>query len=379
MTRLAPYLFILALTLPFRGVSQHQQQHPAEHPSENGHIAIGLLLPDHSHTNVIGAAELAIERANRAGGYNSREFKLVIRTAEGFWGAGSKESVNLVYEDHVRAIIGSLDGRNGHLAEQVATKSHLTYMETFATEPTLSQAFVPWFMRVVPNDNQQSAAILNQIGREGGGTIGILSTEEYDTRYAVRSLTKAVAQETGMVPLVLDLDSRTIDQREVIEEILSSEIEHLVVPFDADYLEDLIIALREAKPVLRIYGTLHFTMGTENRNTRWDSYENVYMVAPGTKFNKTGNEFRESYKKMFGSLPDSHSVYMYDAVNLVINAIHQAGTNREAITNYLSESEYSRGATGSISFDDLGNRQSVPSLILIKNGVSQLIKSPLKP
>ena len=90
----------------------------------------------------------------------------MIRTAEGFWGAGSKESVGLVYEDNVRAIIGALDGRNGHLAEQVATKSHLTYIETYATEPTLSQAFVPWFMRVVPNDNQQSAIILDQIQRE---------------------------------------------------------------------------------------------------------------------------------------------------------------------------------------------------------------------
>ncbi|MCD4709814.1 MAG: ABC transporter substrate-binding protein, partial [Bacteroidales bacterium] len=275
-----------------------------------------------------------------------------------------------------RAIIGSLDGRNGHLAEQVATKSHLTYIETFATEPTLSQAFVPWFMRVVPNDNQQSAAILNQIGKEGGGTIGILSTEAYDTRYAVKSLTKAVVRETGIAPLVLDLETMTMNQREVIEKILNSEIEHLVIPFDADYLQDFIISLREVKPALKIYGTLHFTMGAENRNPHWDSYENVYMIAPGTMFNKTGNEFRESYRKMFGSLPDSRSAYMYDAVNLVINAIHQAGTDRETITDYLSESEYSRGATGNISFDDLGNRQSIPSLILIKNGVPQLIQLP---
>lgn len=354
----------MALTLPYRGVSQNRQQHPAEHPSENSYITIGLLLPDHSHTGVIGAAELAIERANSAGGYMSQEFRLVIRTAEGFWGAGSKESVNLVYEDHVRAIIGSLDGRNGHLAEQVATKSHLTYIETFATEPTLSQAFVPWFMRVVPNDNQQSTAILNQIGREGRGTIGILATEAYDTRYAVKSLTKAVVRETGMAPRVFDLETMTISQRVVVEKILSSEIEHLVVPFDADYLPDLIIALREAKPLLKIYGTLHFTMGVEKRGSIWKNYEGVCMVAP--KLN------REKH----GSLPDSRSAYMYDAVNLVINAIHQVGTDRETITDHLSESEYSGGATGNISFDDLGNRQSVPPFILIKNGVPQLIQSP---
>ena len=148
---------MLAVALPFRGMSQDQAASPPDYLSPNGFISIGLLLPDQSYSNVAAAARLAIEEANKNGGYMQREFELVIRTAEGFWGAGSKESVGLVYEDHVRAIIGHLDGRNGHLAEQVATKSHLAYIETFATEPTLSQAFVPWFMRVVPNDNQQSA------------------------------------------------------------------------------------------------------------------------------------------------------------------------------------------------------------------------------
>ena len=358
MSRLAPYLVILALSLPFKGVSQSQIQQ---------HIAIGLLLPDHSQNDVINAAELAIKQANAAGGYMNQEFKLVIRTAEGFWGAGSKESVSLVYEDKVRAIIGALDGRNGHLAEQVATKTHLTYIETFATEPTLSQAFVPWFMRVVPNDNQQSAAILRQIKKEGGEKIGILSTEDYDTRYAVKSLTKAVARETGMPPLVIELDTTNHHQRGAIEKILNSDLDHLVIPFDADCIKDLIISLGQVNPDLKKYGTLHFTIGAEKRGATWKDYEGVCLVAP--RFNK----------KQHASLPDSRSAYMYDAVNLVINAIHQVGTKRETITDYLSKSEFSRGVTGSISFDVLGNRQSQPTLFRIENGVKQVIESPQKP
>lgn len=348
MTRLVPYLVILVLALPFRAVSQEP-------------IAIGLLLPDLSHTKVISAAELAIDRANAAGGYMNREFKLVIRTAEGFWGAGSKESVSLVYEDQVRAIIGSLDGRNGHLAEQVATKSHLTYIETYATEPTLSQAFVPWFVRVVPNDNQQSLTILKQIAKEGGGKIGILSKETYDTRYAVKSLTKAAAGETGMPPLILDLDTTSNIQDDVLEKILGNNINHLVIPLDALYLKDLIKTLGKEKPELKIYGTLHFSIGLENRKDAWDSYEGIYMVSPHLDRDK------------YSALPNSQSAYMYDAVNLVINAIEQVGTEREAITDYISKSDYSKGVTGSISFDELGNRQGASTLIRIQNGVPQLI------
>ena len=357
MTRLVPYLLILSLALPNRAASQNPHTYPDQ-------IAIGLLLPDHKQKNVIDAAELAIERANAEGVHKNQKFRLEIRSAEGFWGAGSKESVNLVYEDQVRAIIGSLDGRNGHLAEQVATKSHLLYIETFATEPTLSQAFVPWFMRVVPNDNQQSATILKQINKEGGGKIGILSIETYDTRYAVKSLTKAVAGETGMAPLVLDLDTANIRQSDVIEKVLNNNIAHLVIPFDAEYLKGLIEALGKEDPDLHIYGTLHFTMGQESRKASWDSYERIYMIAPRINSSK------------FTSLPDSRSAYVYDAVNMVINAIQQVGSEREAITEYISKSTFTSGATGKICFDELGNRQDATSLIQIQNGIPHIIKHP---
>jgi branched-chain amino acid transport system substrate-binding protein len=366
LTRLSPYIALLAIFLTIQVKSQTRMQQPAPQPSGEDAITIGLLLPDPSHSYVIKAAELAIQQANATGGYRNRPFNLVVRTAEGFWGAGSKESVNLVYEDHVCAIIGSLDGRNGHLAEQVATKSHLAYIETYATEPTLSQAFVPWFMRVVPNDNQQAFTLLQLIKSEGGGKTAILSRDSYDTRYAVGSFTKAVAREAGTPPLVLFPDTTSLYQDEIIEKILSGEIDNLVIPFYADYLKDLILSIRRVKPGLKIYGTLHFTTGAESRGSDWTPYEGVCMVTPG--FDRV----------RYTSFPDSRSAYVYDAVNLVINAVRQVGPDREAITDYLSRSAYPDGATGSISFDELGNRRSVPALIRIENGVPQLIKSTNK-
>lgn len=363
MIRLSRYLVLLAFLLPLKALSQDPQLlSPASEKSSP--ITIGLLLPDLTHSDVVKAAELAIKQANSAGGYMNREFRLIVRTAEGFWGAGSKESVSLVYEDHVCAIIGALDGRNGHLAEQVATKSHLTYIETFATEPTLSQAFVPWFKRVVPNDNQQSAMILNQIKREGGGTVCILSAEDYDTRYAVRSLTKAVASATNSSPLVFEPDAVNIQNDALIKNILSKNPDHLVIPFDAPHLRDLILSLKEALPALKIYGNLHFTMGIEKRGSHWKDYEGVYMIRPS--FNSA----------KFPDLTDSRSAYMYDAINLVIHAVHKVGTDRETITEYISDSNYSKGITGEISFDDLGNRLNASTLIHIQNRRPELTNQP---
>jgi ABC-type branched-subunit amino acid transport system substrate-binding protein len=285
-----------------------------------------------------------------------------VRTAEGFWGAGSKESVSLVYEDQVRAIIGSLDGRNGHLAEQVATKSHLSYIETYATEPTLSQAFVPWFMRVVPNDNQQSRVIVKQILREGGNKIVILTTGTYDCNHAIRSLTKTLAQEAGISPEIISMYTAGIDQSEITKKIIRNDPDHLILPFDAPCLRKLIQELGDINPELKIYGTLHFSLGVEKRKEEWKNYEGMYLLGPLLS------------EKDTGVMKDSHAAYLYDAVSLVIDAILQVGTDREAITDYISMTPYTDGATGNISFDDLGNRMDAARLYQINNGILQLIE-----
>ena len=352
MTRFASYILSLASILPLKSFSQVDRQE----------ITIGLLLPDQSHSDIIPAAELAIEEANRAGGYLDRDFRLKVRTAEGFWGAGSKESVSLVYEDDVRAIIGYLDGRNGHLAEQVAAKSHLSYIETYATEATLSQAYVPWFMRVVPNDNQQSLALVKQMLREGGGKAVILSNGTYDCDHAVKSLTRAMAGESGISPAVIPMDPEKIDLGEITERILLRDPDHLLIPFDAPFLRTLIGYLQEEKKGLKIYGMLHFSFGAERRKEEWKSYEGLFVLGPlyggGDK----------------GAPGNSQAAFLYDAMNLVINAIRQVGTDREIIAGFISGSTYSSGATGSICFDDLGNRKDAARLYRIINGIPQAIE-----
>lgn len=361
MNRRIAYFLLLTLALLFGNEAQNKLHSQAGPAGKDLPITIGLLLPDSSCSDLIEAAELAIDRANASGGYMNREFNLVVRTAEGFWGAGSKESVSLVYDDHVCAIIGSLDGRNGHLAEQVATKSHLTYIETYATEPTLSQAFVPWFMRVVPNDDQQANTLLNQIKKNGGGKTGILSLETYDTRYAVRSLIKAMARESGVTSLVIHMDSKPELQMTIIEKIQNSGIANLVVPFYAPYMEELVLSLKKADPELRIYGTLHFTMDAQERNVSWNHYEDVYLVTPASGYESAG------------LLSHSRQAYVSDAVDLVINAIRHAGTERQAITDYIAGSAYRGAATGPISFDEMGNRLGDPALCRIENGVPSLL------
>jgi ABC-type branched-subunit amino acid transport system substrate-binding protein len=126
-------------------------------------IKIGLLIPDKKSLAARQGAEMAICKANKSGGYDNRPFQLVVRSTEGPWGSGSKEAVNMIFEEEVWAIVGSNDGRNGHVVEQVATKARIVFLSAWATDPSLSKAFIPWYFCCVPNDLLQAAALIEEI------------------------------------------------------------------------------------------------------------------------------------------------------------------------------------------------------------------------
>ena len=83
-------------------------------------------------------------------------FELLTRSMAGSWGTGSKKAVDLIFEEDVWTILGSHNGRNAHLVEQVTAKSQIVFLSVWATDPTLSQAYVPGYFSCVPNDLQQA-------------------------------------------------------------------------------------------------------------------------------------------------------------------------------------------------------------------------------
>ncbi len=125
-------------------------------------IKIGLLIQNETSVAAKNGAELAILNANSKDDKGIM-FELVVKSMEGPWGTGSKQAVNLVFDEEVVAMLGSHDGRNAHLVEQVSAKSRVVFLSAWSGDPTLSQAFVPWFFNCVPNDFQQADALFEEI------------------------------------------------------------------------------------------------------------------------------------------------------------------------------------------------------------------------
>jgi ABC-type branched-subunit amino acid transport system substrate-binding protein len=93
-------------------------------------IPIGYFGPaDATHPLAGGmwvAAQLAVEEANRAGGYKGLPFRLLPVWSENPWGTGVTMMARQVFgDDGVWAVVGSIDGSATHLAEQIAAKAQI--------------------------------------------------------------------------------------------------------------------------------------------------------------------------------------------------------------------------------------------------------------
>lgn len=319
-------------------------------------VKIGVLIPGQSSEEVIHAAQLAIHMANNHGGFRDQHFELTVRTTEGPWGAGSKQSVALVYEDSVWAILGSLDGRNAHLAEQVAVKSHITYLETRATESTLSQAYVPWFFRCVPSDDQQSIAILQHLRQKDQGNVAILSTDENDSRQAAKSFIRVAARKKtdNKAPFLINPDE--FDFRQIFDKLNRANIRHLIVTVHSEATIEIIRLMKERMPEIFIYGTHSFTTGIHWPSPNCNAYDGMTLISAEILLSQEGKQFQQLFQNKYGYKPGISAFHAYDGTNLIIQAIRNAGLNREAIKDYIAETRFSGWTTGPISFDELGNR-----------------------
>jgi ABC-type branched-subunit amino acid transport system substrate-binding protein len=305
-------------------------------------LRIGLLLPDSTFPHIEATAKQAVKEANREGS-NRHTYELVIRYAAGPWGMGSKQSVSLVYDDEVLAMVGWLDGRNAHLAEQVAAKSHIPYLETRATDPTLSQAYVPWFFRMTPSDDQQARAILELIAQGNGQRLAILKREDYETRYAVKSLMKEAGSQTGRHPLMIPVPQEDSDVEAVLSQLQSARIRNLIVPvLTPPTLALLRNAVREI-PDLKIFGTLTFTTALEEYHMEQKNLPVMKLIHSYT----TGDQMPE---------PSLSAAYVYDGIRLIIQAIEEVDADRELLKTHLTKIEGFRGLTGPAAFDEMGNR-----------------------
>jgi branched-chain amino acid transport system substrate-binding protein len=363
------WLFPALFLLIFPGIALSQKVRV-----KGDSIKIGLLISDKHSLAAERGAWLAIAMANRNNNVKSQPFKLIVRSMEGPWGTGSTQAVNLVFDEKVVALLGSHDGRNAHLVEQVAAKSRVVFVSAWSADPTLAQAFVPWFFNCVPDDAKQAEAITDEIYRKKKfSNPVIISDENYESKSSLKNLLRKINDAGYQSPLLISWNENGQNIENLKSQIHNTRPDCIILFLKQGLTPKAMADLGINKPGMPVYCTL---VQLEEDNLTVQDMSNLdggRFVCSADLYSPSGKKFASEFRKLYGCDPGAVAAYSYDAMNLLIRAIQTGGTEREGMQKALRETKY-EGVTGLIQFDERGSRKGVPGFVTVKNGIHVLVK-----
>lgn len=333
--------------------------------------------PDHATAGMIWqAAALAIEQANQAGGYRGLPFRLVTSWSENPWGTGIGGVTRLVYEQRVWAIAGGPDGPSAHLVEQVVAKARLAFVSCVSTDKTANLANVPWIFSCAPGDHLQAPVLAQAlVSQRGAGHFAIVSCTDHDSRLFTTELLTALNTLKAFPNDHLEFRPGLDDfsrQLQSIRRARPAALALIAGPADA---ARFLTALRREGSTVPVFGGP--MMG------RRKFIEAAGQSAEGVLFpllwhrsaaGERSATFARGFERRFGVEPDYTAAYTYDALNLLIAAVHQAGLNRVRIRDAVRRLSPWPGVSGMITWDPTGQNHRPVRLGTVQNGQTTVVE-----
>ncbi len=351
-------------------------------PKDLEEVKIGWFGPSDAHHPEAGtmwlAASLAIEEANRVGGYNGLPFRLIPAWSENPWGTGVKDVARLVYEQNVWAIIGAPDGPSAHLVEQVVAKARLPFVNPVSTDKTTNLANVPWTFSCTPGDHLQASVLAQAlIARTVGGRFALVSCTDHDSRvFSIELL--ASLDELGVFPARrLEFRPGAVafgTQLDGLREVQAEAVVLIAGPRDSG---KFLIAMREAGFTMPVLGgpMMGRSIFAASAGEAAEGVTFPLLWHP-TSAGLRSASFAESFRDRFSVEPDYTAAYTYDGMTLLIAAIRKGGLNRVRIRDCLRMLSPWHGVTGAIRWDPTGHNNRRVELGTILDGRITPINGP---
>ncbi|MCP4149434.1 MAG: amino acid ABC transporter substrate-binding protein [bacterium] len=377
-----PYKQFLLDPLEYHGYGRHLPE-----PKNIKSVKIGFLGPIEATVSVatgstsfeqtlghkmLQGAQLAIQQANKKGGYRGGKipYELVVRNDNGLWGASGNEIIHLAYKENVRAILGTIDGANSHIAIRVALKAELPMVNTGDTDPTFTETAIPWVFRVITDDRQMCYLLADYVFKKLKLTrVAALRANNRYGRIGIDEFRDAATRLGHPFLAELNYPLGAADVTAQLERIKSLNPEAIITYGNAT---ESALILKQ----MRAMGMKQWFIGSERivspeftKNAGKDigRVAAAYPYNPDSKTPKYA-EFKRLFVKEFGEAPESYATHAYDGMSLLIDAIEKAGLNRALIRDQLANTKTYNGASGKKEFDPTYNNIAPATLAVYKKG-----------
>lgn len=361
-------------------------------PAGLSSVRIGVLGPAKSREGLHqrAAVQIALEDANRRGGYRYRPageqakdavegeksearflpYEMIFREDDGPWGTASKQVVSLVYEDKVWAIIGGLDGLHTHLAELIVSKAWVPVISPTAVDSSIAYANVPWVFRAAPADSSQAEALLSLAEKKGFKHLVVMTELDRDSQTGWKRLNEIAGRRHS--PIELHIEYTAANPEENLDRLKSIPMDALIVWGKSQPALRLLLAMRKARIDVPVLGNSELATVEAAANAAQAGDLTVASLCELQGGSPDFQAFRVKFEKLTGQAPSATALFCYDTARLLIAAIERGGLNRARIRDRLAETRF-EGLTGSIAFNMLGSNEAGPVLLkLAGNGWGKL-------
>lgn len=375
------YKYHFVTPMQFYGAGREE---PA--PKNLKEVRIGFLGPlEGSYivdlgTQMLQGAQLALEEANKKGGYNGIPFKLMIHNDVGLWGAAANEIVKMD-DEKVWAWLGSIDDIVSHVAIRATLKLEIPNVNTGDPDPTFTETNIPWVVRVISDDRQSGYALAHYMhGKMGHKRVAMIRANNRYGRVGVMEYADA-ATRMGF-PFIIEerFNDRETDFATQLQRIKKTKPDAILIWGNAKESALILQQLRALGMNQPVYAS--------DRVVNPIFLNMVGKLAEGIvttcQYNPTANDprlkaFQSNYKKRFGMEPDVFAAHAYDGMNLIIDAIHEAGLNRALIRDVLTDMKTFQnypGITGKVVFDATWNDVGPIYMATVKQGKFEFTPAP---
>jgi branched-chain amino acid transport system substrate-binding protein len=362
-------------------------------PKDVSEVRIGFIGPIEGTSDAVfgkrmlHGAQLAVDEANAQGGYGGKPFHLILhddynnwqekavsgsgrRTDPAIWGSASDVGVKMIYDEQDWAIFGSINSETTHILLRLVLKAETPIVNSASTDPTIPETYIPWYFTDLQDDRVQSFTLARRIYSELGlKRTAILRVNNRYGRMGVPEFRNA-ARRLGH-PIVIEqkyLPGDTDFSRE-LRIIRDSRVDSIVLWADEDEAASILKEMKTLGMKQHVFGSYR-TLGTEllaAAGPAAEGFEAVFPYDP-TRKDPKWISFNQRFEARYHEPPDQFASLSYDAMNILLHAICEAGLNRARIHDALADLQEYDGVTGHMVFDP--NQKNVAPMYIgtVHNG-----------
>ena len=326
--------------------------------------------------------ELALERANEAGG-------VLGRPVEAFYGdnaadpaTGIAATKRLIEEQHVPVLIGALATPVTHAIMPIVAEAKVPLV----IDISAGQDFVDasgvggndYAFKTIPSDRDIAVALMGWLKKQGVHSVAIVSDDNPFNRVNAESMEKAA---TGADIKVLTNETIAKDTKDLAP---------LLGQFKA-LGPDRIVTLLSAStaPFFRAYeqsgwnvpvtGRIDFLAAAAAVSPQFLSSGGLDDAASITVFNPLietpgVQDFIQAYRAKYGITPTQRSFFAYEAANLVLDAIRRANSDKpEDIQRALKSTTMPSLLGGTYAMDDHNHPHIPMQIVGVRGGKTSVI------